>query len=833
MRSRCNVETAAALLLLGCTDHGTNLAHTTPTSDAAFANEASGGCHCSHSSVPRISASGGSREGIRTVLGPHGSTLRGVLRPCRALIPTVPECSCSGGIHAKGQACQHMCECGAPWNEREPHPVGNGKLRLFAECEEREMQSHILRCYNSNCNRILKYDGFDDGIFVVNENFAFAEATLQMCEVLRFQGVTIAGIAAVLSETYRGHTAVESSNDFTAAVSSALAAHSPVAVPAPLPTVIAQEAAIRAAERPGADIAPATRTVAAATNLAAVTGLASPSSAEQLADDLSRRGLRRLIILGNGDCLFSSMACGLNQQIDSDLPKRTQLEMRCTLRDHLLSPGLAEADPCLLAKIQNSIDEKAIAVGVDASSLAAYAKSVMIPEYWGSYLDAVLLADALSVRVTLYESAPPSCKIDFVQGSMDDSTRPIEIMLLHIGNHFDLLVPLHGSVDEVAEAEDAAYAAGVQPSQQQSFVAQAPRTLQAGLDAGMASLISDTAPFAAALGRVIVVADPVIHVVAPDPGAACPTQVAAGPSRVAAGPFPVVAASPSVVAAPPTYLQLPNPSPLALVADQGVPFAAPVLRPISSAQPVQSWLVSNALTAFADVAAVEDRCMVCPHCRDNPQTLVPDGISAGVAARHGKKFAPDLRPRCRWELATVEPKDFYFLSGITGMREFSKLLYRFVRPPGLHGKPAPQAPVNESPLKRPELSALIAWLRKSGSASRTVTLRMSSLADVIEYLRDHVQETVVEGDRYRCPERWAHLLYPVCMPSAIWVIHQPAEQAALLRALLVTGALDPTPAGDQLRKSVEQIAPWVVDFFDANAMTSFPSVSIFSGMVSV
>jgi hypothetical protein len=225
--------------------------------------------------------------------------------------------------------------------------------------------------------------------------------------------------------------------------------------------------------------------------------------------------------------------------------------------------------------------------------------------------------------------------------------------------------------------------------------------------------------------------------------------------------------------------------------------------------------------------------MTCPHCKDNPD-LVPDGTSVGVIGRHRGKFAPDSRPRCQWEVAGAESSDFYFLTGAVGYREFSKLLYRFIRPPALPGKPAPAAPANELPLMLRELNALIKWLKTATASDPAVVRRMRALASVLEYLRDFVMEKPNGGGHsLRCPESWAHFLYPLCMPSAVWVIHHPDEHVAILRALMVAGALDPHDAGEKLRKSVEQIAPWLVDFMSACKFTAFPSVSRVSGGCSL
>lgn len=743
--------------------------------------------------------------------------------------------------------------------------VGNGKLRLFTECEVREMQLFALRCCNKNCSRLLRYDGLEDGIFVVNENYAIVEATLNSFIVLRYLGVTLDGLATVLTEMYREHTVIDR-QDVTA-FSEALAS---LAMSEAAPAISAPSSAA-SAKAVGPQVTVEGRAL-------------TPSPKELLAADLARRGFRRVVLAGNGNCLFSSLAFLYNRLIG--VVMKTQHDMRQMLHDYLLKPGLAAENPDLLALIQGSIDDKALAVGVDASSLESYAESVMNPRYWGSFVDATLLSSVLRVRLTIFESRPPSCIVDFIQGDYRNLPGCIGNMaLLHIGNHFDALVPLGGIVDGATEANAAAYAADEPPlrfvpqaipvemPRRPAPIAASPSVAVVAVEhsAGASQFPAVTASLAAQSPQAVAVTQaPQAVAAAQSPPAAVATQspqaavatespqaVAAtqAPQAFAAAQLPLaagVAQSPpaaGVILSPPAavaaqsphavaavaaapFLAIPDvfcpqlpPSPLVLVANESSSGAAPLFRPVPS-RPVQSWLVSNALSAFADVRAVEDRCMVCPFCRDNPQTLVPDGISAGVAARHGKKFAKDSRPCCQWELATVEPKDFYFLSGITGMREYSKLLYRFVRPPGLYGKPAPQAPANEPPLLLTELTLLIVWLRKLNIASREVSLRMRALADVLEYLRDHVPETAVPGTtRLRCPESWAHLLYPLCMPSAIWVIHNPRDQASLLRALMAPGALDPTKTGDQLRKSVEQLAPWVADYFDASAMTSFPHVS--------
>ena len=98
------------------------------------------------------------------------------------------------------------------------------------------------------------------------------------------------------------------------------------------------------------------------------------------------------------------------------------------------------------------------------------------------------------------------------------------------------------------------------------------------------------------------------------------------------------------------------------------------------------------------------------------------------------------------------------------------------------------------------------------------------LAAVFQYLLDHVADVNTDG-RYRCPERWAHLLYPVCMPSTQFVCHDPAEQATILRASMVIGAFAPTPAGELLRKKTESTtAPWVMSYLNACGFSEFPEI---------
>jgi hypothetical protein len=102
---------------------------------------------------------------------------------------------------------------------------------------------------------------------------------------------------------------------------------------------------------------------------------------------------------------------------------------------------------------------------------------------------------------------------------------------------------------------------------------------------------------------------------------------------------------------------------------------------------------------------------------------------------------------------------------------------------------------------------------------------MHALADVFQHLLDNVPETK-QDERFRCPESWAHFLYPVCMPSTQFVCHDPVAQAAILRSAMQAGAFDAPLTGDALRRTAEQTSPWLIAFVDACGISAFPPVSI-------
>jgi hypothetical protein len=79
-----------------------------------------------------------------------------------------------------------------------------------------------------------------------------------------------------------------------------------------------------------------------------------------------------------------------------------------------------------------------------------------------------------------------------------------------------------------------------------------------------------------------------------------------------------------------------------------------------------------------------------------------------MCAKYASLLAPDGRSILKWHLAGAEPQEQFFIVGATDMKVFSRLLYRFVRPPGSRGKEAPKAPADAPPLVRRELTSLIA-----------------------------------------------------------------------------------------------------------------------------
>jgi hypothetical protein len=196
----------------------------------------------------------------------------------------------------------------------------------------------------------------------------------------------------------------------------------------------------------------------------------------------------------------------------------------------------------------------------------------------------------------------------------------------------------------------------------------------------------------------------------------------------------------------------------------------------------------------------------------------------GTISKLSHHLTEDARKLIEYALRGALPAELRFISGAVGMQVFSKLLYRFILPPPLPGVVTAGLGAVGLPLSRSELDELIAWLLAGKGANAVVAGRMRALGRVFVYLRDSVPATR-NGAAYRCPVSWAHFLYPICMPSTLWVSFKPVEQAAILRALKVPDALEPTPAGRELAGRVQQLAPCVGDFLSSCKLWNFPEVS--------
>ena len=237
----------------------------------------------------------------------------------------------------------------------------------------------------------------------------------------------------------------------------------------------------------------------------------------------------------------------------------------------------------------------------------------------------------------------------------------------------------------------------------------------------------------------------------------------------------------------------------------------------------QRWLANAFFAAYPSVLPEADLGMVCPHpdCGDCPKTLIADCTATGLVTRMSSKMPPDARCAAPYALDGARPQDMFFITGAAGMRVFSKLLYRLVRPPALPGKSAKPCPANEGPLVSAEFDNVAWWLQAAKGTTPAVAQRMRALAALLLHLKVFFRS---DGDLYRCPDSWAHLLYPLCMPSTLWVSHRPTEQAAILRELKQRDAVDPSDAGNALRQRVQIIAPHVADFLVARNIFEFPEV---------
>ena len=320
----------------------------------------------------------------------------------------------------------------------------------------------------------------------------------------------------------------------------------------------------------------------------------------------------------------------------------------------------------------------------------------------------------------------------------------------------------------------------------------------------------------------------------PPPLRAIEADPAAIPAAVRAADY-VADAAAAVMPAPaspsdPLLDVAPGPSASSPLSLQGSAPAAP--SGVAEPWTPQRWLVSSMVAGFTSLLHPHDTETVCPHpdCGNNPSTLMCDCTCLGSVARLGGLMADDLRDRltaCPHRGAL--PPELRFISGAAGMRVFSKLLYRFVRPPPLPGTSAPPATSeSDGPLALSEMEEAVVFLQQARGASAVVAKRMRALASVFVYLRDHVPETRV-GSFFRCPVAWAHFLYPVCMPSTLWVSFEPVEQACVLRALKQENALEPTPHGRALAGRVQRIAPWIRDYLSACKVLNFPEVRQIAG----
>lgn len=287
------------------------------------------------------------------------------------------------------------------------------------------------------------------------------------------------------------------------------------------------------------------------------------------------------------------------------------------------------------------------------------------------------------------------------------------------------------------------------------------------------------------------------------------------------GSAPFAAAAPSALAATAAAFDR---APIRSAMHPSPPSQSPA-NALDAVKRLHSDTVGRALAAHARLRSPDDSGMMCPCCGDDPANFdvtVGDGLSAGQAARMAAYLEQDKRSVLKWHLAGAEPHEQFFIVGAVGMREINKLLYRFVRQPGTRGKNAPKAPADEPSLHLRELKSLISLLRNA-DAKPIVKERMNALADIFQFLLDSVPETKQMDGRFRCPESWAHFLYPVCMPSTQFVCHDPETQATILRQAMLPGAFE-SASGEALRATAERSSPWLIAFVDACGFSEFPPV---------
>jgi len=237
-------------------------------------------------------------------------------------------------------------------------------------------------------------------------------------------------------------TAVTGRGGPVAAASTTAGALPPPAAPPAAATAAATTGAaapLAAAEAPAPGPAPVTATAPAAAALRAPGAGAGntpkePSPREKLAAVLAKLGRRRVLIDSDGHCLFSCFAAVSG-------PDMTARRMRRTLADYLLLIPVNQQREqlVLLNEALDGSREQA------AASMKAYAARVCRedPPYWGSEVDASLLANALNWGVAFYVGKGEFCDtVDPPEVPLPTYPGQTIIHLLYLPRHYDLLVGL-------------------------------------------------------------------------------------------------------------------------------------------------------------------------------------------------------------------------------------------------------------------------------------------------------------------------------------------------------------------------------------------------------
>ena len=147
---------------------------------------------------------------------------------------------------------------------------------------------------------------------------------------------------------------------------------------------------------------------------------------QTLAHDLAERGLRVIVIPGDGHCLFGAFSMSRH-----GTPAK-QSSLRQLLANVLRRPDFATLYPIEMAEI----------TAEGFASVLDYAQRVVRPDHLGTFADASVLCGELGWRLAVYNTIvdPPHDSIEYVQEPPADVEGLSKVLeLLHWPNHWDLL----------------------------------------------------------------------------------------------------------------------------------------------------------------------------------------------------------------------------------------------------------------------------------------------------------------------------------------------------------------------------------------------------------